>query len=265
MRPIIKVATLCTFVGLLSLSAYCQRSSPERPSSLQLRRGVLDNRDHPDLPERLEEIRRAARQELSQIMNAGPANQSPIEDRIRSSLKDEWGSAAVLRESFNGTEFTLAGYSVFHGSTAIPDATGVIEAFRKVGTGYEWTASTSGGALEGFTLRLDKLPSPWSTEIWILAHGQKTQVMQYHEKMAIYSFNGLEFKELWNAGAARRDASYKVVGDSLFVNYDDDADGKHTWLTQRLYLTPGGVVESTPQPGDLGWKISSGTFERADQ
>jgi len=228
-----------------------------------MQRRLLDDQAHPDTSERLEEIRQAVRLELGEIMNAVPTDASTIDDQIRSWLKDQ--RVTVIHDSFNGSEFILVGYSIRHGGSAIPDAAGVIEAYRKAGTRYEWTASATGGWLDGYTVRLEKLPSPWSTELWVLARGQQTLVMQYHEKMAIYSFNGTELRGLWTGGAARRDASYKIAGNSLFVAWDDESDGTHTWLTQKLYLTPGGVVESTPQLTDTNWKVATGTVERTDR
>ena len=115
-----------------------------------------------------------------QIMNASSADTRSMEDQIRLSLRDDWGSASVLRENLNGSETVLVGYSIYHGSTAIQDATGVIEAFERRGARYAPVANLTTADLNGFSVGLERLPSPWSTEMWILAHGHKTQVMQYH-------------------------------------------------------------------------------------
>lgn len=96
----------------------------------------------------------------------------------------------------NGTDFVIAGYSIRHGASALPDSTVVIEAYRKSADGYV-LADQTGERLANSISKLEELPCPWTTDVWLLAHGQQTGVMQYHERLRIYSFDGRRFKELW--------------------------------------------------------------------
>lgn len=253
----------CCLLSIVPLVA--QERSRSRPAIAELRKALLGNlAEGSDLEASLEQVREAIRGEIALYLNSSSApSTSEMKEQI-SDIVQEGQPSSVLRKRFNGADFVVVGYSIAHGAAATPDSTPVIEAFRRIGNSFQPVAHT-GDRLERSRTRLNELPSPWPNELWILAHGQQSRTMQYHEKMAIYSFDGSQFKELWASTEGRRDASYLITDDSLFVNYDDDSDWNHVWLTQRLYLTPGGVIETTPQLQVGEWKVRSGTVERSNK
>jgi hypothetical protein len=128
----------------------------------------------------------------------------------------------------------------------LADATPVIEAFRQVGHQYE-EADHGGRSLDGSAVKLQEIPSPWPNELWILAHGQQSGVMQYHEKVAIYSFDGFQLKDLWVAKASVRDPHFQVTKNALFLTYEDE-ERIGPPLVKTITLTQAGPMETSTVP-----------------
>ncbi len=221
--------------------AGAQNSSPNRVKIREMREALLGRLlSGPDLATRLEGIRESTRAETLLILNSGRGTPVDVDDQIRSLLR-EGQPTSIIRKRLNGTDFVVVGYSIIHGMSAIPDSAPVIEAFRSNGSMYEAVAHT-GEALERSAAKLEELPSPWSTELWILAHGQQSRVMQYHEKIAIYSFDGSRFKELWVAAAPLRSPRFEIAKGALRISYEDE-ERSGPLLVKTIGLTQSGAVE----------------------
>lgn len=201
----------------------------------------------PDLSSRLEEIRQATLVEILLVLNSKTLGTSDIDTQIRGMDKDYWAKpASILRKDLAGTSVVVVAYAILHGGAAIPESTPVIEAFREIGHVYEEVART-GESLEGSAARLEELPSPWPTELWIFAHGQQTGVMQYHEKMAIYIFDGFQLKESWAAKAPLKAPKFQITKEALLITYEDE-DRIGPALVKTLALTQAGVFETSTTP-----------------
>jgi len=122
----------------------------------------------------------------------------------------------------------------------LPDATAVIEAFRTVGNQYEFAAQT-GEELENSLVRLEEIPSSASSELWILAHGQMTGVMQYTEKVRIYSFDGKGFKVRW-AAPPKKSPEFRLAKDTVEITYEEEWEKHSPLMIQTLALTHEGLV-----------------------
>jgi hypothetical protein len=141
-------------------------------------------------------------------------------------------------------DLVVAGYCILHGGAALPGSTTVLEGFRKVSDKYEARAQ-AGEALGDSLIRLEELSSPRSDEMWFVAHGQQLQVMQYAEKISIYSFDGVRFNELW-ALPSKKQASVQVEKDSVRVTFEDPA--REPLMVLTVALTPAGPVEASLLP-----------------
>jgi hypothetical protein len=149
------------------------------------------------LPSKITALRTLIREEILRQLNRSASNDSVLLAGLESALTKDSKPLSVIHKQLAGAEFIIVGYSIRHGPSAQPDSTVVIEAYRKGPDGYEFVDQTGEG-LTNSTSKLEELPSPWTTEIWLLAHGQQTEVMQYHERVQILSFDGVRFKDLWN-------------------------------------------------------------------
>jgi hypothetical protein len=122
----------------------------------------------------------------------------------------------------------------------LPDATAVIEAFRKGTAQYDFIAQT-GERLENSLVRLEEIPSSSSGELWMLAHGQQTGLMQYTEKIGIYSFDGWGFKERWTT-TPKGAPSFRLGKDTIEITYGEEWQKQSPLMVQTLALTRGGLV-----------------------
>lgn len=209
-----------------------------------MRKALLGDSPLSDLSSRIEEVRKATLAEILGILNSTTLSTGEINAKIRDIDKAYWAKpASILRKVLAGTNVVVVAYAILHGGDAIPAATPIIEAFRDVGHQYQ-EVGHSGESLENSAIKIEQLPSPWPTELWIFAHGQQTMVMQYHEKAAILSFDGFQLKELWATKAPLKDPSFQIAKDALLITYEDD-EKIGPARVKTLALTPGGVLETS--------------------
>jgi hypothetical protein len=227
--------------------AKSQDSSSNRLKIRQMREALISDSALLDLPSQLEEIRTATVVEILSALNSTTLSTSDVDTKIRGMFNDYWAQpASILRKDLAGTNVVVVAYLIFHGGAAIPDGTPVIEAFRKVGHLYQEVAH-GGESLEDSTAKLEELSSPWPTELWIFAHGQQTRPMQYHEKLAIYSFDGFGLKELWTAKAPLKDPTFKITKEVLLITYEDE-ERIGPALVKTIALTQSGALETGTAP-----------------
>jgi hypothetical protein len=149
------------------------------------------------LPGKIDELKGLIRGEILRQLNSGKWTDSTLLTSLSPALTEEWhGPLSLIHKQFNGSDYVIIGYSIRHGGSALPDSTVVIEAYRKAADGYE-LADQTGDGLANSLAKLEDLQVPWTNEAWFIGHGQQTGVMQYHERVRIYSFDGTRFKELW--------------------------------------------------------------------
>jgi hypothetical protein len=201
---------------------FARGSAQDGPSSwaqiTEMRRALIGDSPLPDLPIRLEAVRKATLAEILRLLNSTTLSTADID----------------------------ASYVIFHGGAAIADATPVIEAFRQDGPLYV-EAGHGGENIEQTLPKLEELRSRWPTELLILAHGQHTGAMQYHEKAAIYSFDGYRLRELWATKGALKGPAFQITNDVLRIIYEDEEKVGST-LVKTIALTPGGVMEISTLP-----------------
>ena len=221
----------------------------------QLRKELLSNSVDSALPamneayltERFEAVRAIVRGEVLRQLNANVTNTDDIRTAILPIAQDQWAApVSVIRSSINGLKIVVVGYSILYGPSALPNSKMVIEAVRDDGNGYTPIAVT-GEALSNSLARLEALPSARPEQLWILAHGQETVKMQYSEKMRIYSFDGVQFKELWSPDP-KVAPQFTIGKSSLQITYELEPGKRGTRMMQVLSLTPAGVLEAIPIP-----------------
>jgi len=236
-------------VGISSLGAQGYLSN--RSKIADLKKGLFsDSRIDPDrldeIRKQMDEIHDLVRAEILMNLNAGVESAQELNNQLRPALEaNSKTPVSIIEKKLNGIDVLLVAYSIMYGASALPTTSTVIEGFRKVAGRYE-AVTRAGEILDGSRALLEELPSPWSTELWFLAHGQESGVMQYHEKMAIYSFDGSAFKKLW-APAPRKAPNVQITKDSVIVTYEQEPESGPL-LVQTMLLTPAGVVEGTPIP-----------------
>jgi hypothetical protein len=241
---------MITKIGLaiIGFAVWCAPAPAQDGSSSelalkQMRKALIGDSPLSDLSNRIEEIRKATLAKILRILNSTTLSTNDIDTEIRGMDKDYWAKpASILRKDLAGTNVIVVAYAILHGGAAIPAATPVIEAFRDAGHLYQ-EVGHSGGNLEDTAARLEELASPWPTELWIFAHGQQTQVMQYHESAAILSFDGFRLKELWVTKAPLKDPNFQITKEALLITYEDEEQIGPA-LVKTLALTPGGVLET---------------------
>ncbi len=230
---------------------FARGSAQDGPSSwaqiTEMRRALIGDSPLPDLPIRLEAVRKATLAEILRLLNSTTLSTADIDAKIRDIDKDySTNHATVIRKNLTGTKVVVASYVIFHGGAAIADATPVIEAFRQDGPLYV-EAGHGGENIEQTLPKLEELRSRWPTELLILAHGQHTGAMQYHEKAAIYSFDGYRLRELWATKGALKGPAFQITNDVLRIIYEDEEKVGST-LVKTIALTPGGVMEVSTLP-----------------
>jgi hypothetical protein len=146
----------------------------------------------------------------------------------------------VYSSNLQGLKVVVVGYYITPDSG--PEV--MIDGFRKAGLTYELAAET-GGSLSLCILRLDQLDSPRSNEAWFLARGPVVMASRAVEKLSIYSFDGYEFKGLWNAAGVWRRPEIKITQDTITVVHYDDNDTEQPVYKDTIRLTTGGLVVST--------------------
>jgi hypothetical protein len=209
----------------------------------QLRTGLMTDGPHGELQNKLDQLRQTMRIERLRCLNSITKATDAIDSEILD-LDKEYGNkpVSIERGRLDGLEVALIGYSITYGGAALPHASPVVEAFRRIGSSYEEVAY-AGQSLDGSSIRLEKLNSPIAGEIWIFAHGQQSQVMQYHEKMCIYSFDGYRLRELWSAERPLKGAEFKITKDVVRITYEDEAH-EGPLLVKTIALTVNGPVET---------------------
>lgn len=246
------LATALAGVFLFVRPAHLAPQNSQAGRVAQLRREILANSEQDNarlrrngyVAEHLNEIRSLVRAEILQGLNNGVATDQ-VAEGLRSMLQDDWKApVSVIHARANGMDLVVAGYCILHGGAALPGSTTVLEGFRKVSDKYEARAQ-AGEALGDSLIRLEELSSPRSDEMWFVAHGQQLQVMQYAEKISIYSFDGVRFNELW-ALPSKKQASVQVEKDSVRVTFEDPA--REPLMVLTVALTPAGPVEASLLP-----------------
>jgi hypothetical protein len=113
------------------------------------------------LATRLDQIRQLVRKDIIRELNAGFENPGELNARLRLILQDdrEVPTSSVLHRQLNGSHVVIVAYSILHGGSALPDATAVIEAFRKGTAQYDFIAQT-GERLENRDSRSSGLRLP---------------------------------------------------------------------------------------------------------
>ena len=192
------------------------------------------------LARKINVVRDLMREEILRQLNAGGWSDSTLLKRLPpvTNMEPNIG-LGLVHKRLNGVDFVIISYCILHGASAIPDSTDVIDAYRKGADGYELVDQTGDGLANSMP-KLEELPSPWTTEIWLLGHGQQTGVMQYHERARIYSFDGQHFKELWGH-EPMRDAKFEIDRNELKIQFVDEEARHVMWLT--LALLPQGPKE----------------------
>jgi hypothetical protein len=232
---------------LLVVPAISQDRSSNHLRIKQMREALTSDSPIPNLPIRLEEVRMATLVEILQVLNSPDLSISDVDSEIRGLDKDYWAKpASIIRKDLAGTNVIVVAYAILYGGASAPEAMPIIEAFRKVGYLYQ-EAGHGGGSLIGSAAKLEELPSPWPTELWFLAHGQQTRVMQYHEKMAIYSFNGTELKEQWITKVPLAAPEFQITKNALHITYGDE-ERSGPLLIKTIALTQSGALETSTIP-----------------
>lgn len=188
---------------------------------------------------KIDELKGLIRQEILSKLNRVGWNDSTLLSSLAPALDHESYPLSLIHKQLNGIDFVIIGYSIRHGPSAIPYSTVVIDAYLKRGDGYE-LADQTGEGLANSTPKLEELPCPWTTEVWLLGHGQQTGVMQYHERARIYSFDGQHFKELWGHDPMR-EATFQIERNELKIEFVDEPASHAMELT--LALLPQGPKE----------------------
>jgi len=189
---------------------------------------------------RIGQLRGLIREEILRQLNSGQWKDSTFFQNLSPALSEEWNRPLnLIHKQLNGADVVIIGYSIRHGPSAIPDSTVVIEGFRRAANGYELVDQTGEG-LANSVPRLETLPGPATNEIWFLAHGQQTGVMQYHERSRIYGFDGHRFKELWGHEPLRQ-ATFEIANTEVRVTFEEEESGRQMVLT--LALLPQGPTQ----------------------
>jgi hypothetical protein len=235
-------------IPVAALSALlCAAASPQDPSPdlLKIRqiRAALPG-DLSDVSAQIEHIRDTFDVHILRLLNS-PSPTAEIDKEIVELIKDGWGQpVSLLRATVNDLTVVVVGYTLLHGMSAIPDGTPIIESFRRVGSSYE-IAAHGGESLDQSVVKLEELPSPIPGEIWIFAHGQQSRVMQYHERMAIYSFDGFALKQRWISNVPLKAPSFQISKDALRITYENEQDPGPLPLVTTIALTQSGPLETS--------------------
>jgi hypothetical protein len=245
------IATLAVLALVPSRPSAAQTDVPGRIATAQ-KELIIGSREDSErqrrpgyLAGRIGQLRDLIRDEILRQLNGGQWKDSTLLQNLAPALTKEWnGPLSLIHKQLNGADLVIIGYSIRHGPSAIPDSTVVIEAFRKVADRYELVDQTGEG-LANSVPKLEQLSGPWTNEIWILAHGQQTGVMQYHERVRIYSFDGQRFKELWGHEPLRQ-ATFEAEKGQVKVMFETEEDLQEMVLT--LALLPQGPMQISLLP-----------------
>lgn len=194
----------------------------------------------------IKDLTSAIRREVLERLNKGNEDPEKLRVDLAPLLNDEVAElkGTLLRSSIDGMRVFVIAYSIAHGGMGLPESTAVIEGFRRIAGRYEYAAS-AGAEMANTSLDLGSLPSPRTNELWLLAHGKQMRVMQYHQRFAIYSFDGFEFHLLWKHEPLLQ-SSFQFSNKTLQITYDDAESIAPMILT--VELTPGGPVETSRSP-----------------
>lgn len=242
-----RVGVLCGVIAILVLPLASQAQPDGQPQARlrDLGRALLQGvRYEDDVRERVEEIRKLTRIQVLAALNT-TSPQAATYQEIKSAFAGMY-TMNVIRKRLDGQDAVIVSYSIAHGPPAIPDQTPVIEAFVKRAAEYE-AVDTIGLELEGCDVRLEELTSPGPSELWFLAHGQQSRVMQYHERMAIHSFDGRRFKQQWAGGTPLRSPSFQMTANRLMITYEDE-ERSGPLLIKTIEMGQGGALELSTLP-----------------
>jgi hypothetical protein len=189
---------------------------------------------------KLGEVKRIIREEILRQLNRGMTERATLTAGLPQILTEDGnGPISIIHRQLRGHDVVIVGYTVRHGPSALPDSTAVIEAFRKSLDRYELVDQT-GQELANSLPVLEELQGPWTDEIWFIGHGQQTGVMQYHERIGIYSFDGTRFKLLWSHDPLRN-ASLELQRNEVKITYVEEEGTP--WMVLRLALLPRGPTQ----------------------
>lgn len=191
---------------------------------------------------KLREFEALAREEILRNLNSEKWTDSTLRQRLSPVLVSGPLQLSLIHKLLNGIDVVIVEYSVAHGPSAIPDSTVFIQAYRKVADRYE-LADQTGDGLANSMPKLEELSAPSGNEVWLLAHGQQTGVMQYHERVRIYSFDGEHFKELWGHEPPLCGAAFKIEKNEIKIDFSDEADTNLPEMVLTLAILPQGPMQ----------------------
>jgi hypothetical protein len=198
--------------------------------------------------DRVLNLRNLIREEILSRLNSGSEKPADLYLQIRPILEDRPDRpVGVVARRLNGVDAIVIGYSLLFGSSGLPSAATFVEGFRKEGAQY-FFADGVGDKLAVAHVQINELHSPWSSELWLLTHGQQTGVMQYHERIAIYSFDGFRFKTLWTSREPKKAPEFEIAKAFVKVTYELEPPEFGPRQVEQLDLTPGGIIENAPLP-----------------
>jgi hypothetical protein len=204
----------------------------------------LRNEDFMEIPNeaptsRLSQIRHIVEDQVSETLRS-----SEKPEDVRESVAalfaglsgDGWKTGFAYDANLQGVKTMVVGYSL--NSNGNFGSSVVILGYRK-GLTYELVAETHAG---GYVLVLDPVASPRPNEAWYLDHGQIRNGGNYAEPLRLFSFDGYEFKNLWEGGGYFPEI--RISRDKITVRYNEGG-GVGPRRLDSVFLTTGGVVAST--------------------
>jgi hypothetical protein len=249
------IAIWSALITNASLGGSASTDPARRPEVVRLRADLFSDSAERGTPaekksyrlQRFTHLRALINDETLHLLNKDLISPNELVNTLGPILQDAaWHSPAnVIHKRLPGTDVVLLAYTILYGARGLPNSTGTIQAFRKIGESYETSTQVTEG-LDDCLLRLDAMPSPWPDQVWLLAHGQRLIAMQYHEKIQALSFDGFVFKRLWGPEEMKA-PSFKIDANSVRITYEQEMN-RGPRLVQELFVTPSGILESVPTP-----------------
>lgn len=156
----------------------------------------------------------------------------------------------VISADIQGVRTFFVGYDISYGPGGGSYRRDVIEAFAKAGQTYQ-AVSGAGQMLKNWGMQdLRKLTSLNKNEAWLFTYGKLFGYNQASYNIAILSFDGREFKELWRTPKTTEIRDYRIEGDTITVNYvrqyvDNSYRSHDQPMRDTIRLTLGGPVVVT--------------------
>ena len=241
-----RLLVLCLVITTILLDAQVPQPSnaiAHRAEQIKKIAANLTNEDFVEIPNesptsRLSQIRHIVQEQVLETLSSTekPENVRNAVAALFAGLSDEWKTGFAYAADLQGVKTMVVGYSL--NSNGNIGSSVVVQGYRKSLT-YDLVAETHEG---GYVLVIDPVASPRSNEVWYLDHGRIRNGGNHAEPLRLFSFDGYEFKTIWEGGGYFPEI--RISHDQITVRYNAGG-GMGPRKLDIVSLTTGGVTAST--------------------